>query len=43
MKTLKYGNMEFQVVLRSDEEEIFMEALKSDIAAARKYHAWRNR
>ena len=43
MKTLKYGNMEFQVVLRPDEEERFMEALEFDIAAARKYHAWRNR
>ena len=43
MKTLKYGNMEFQVVLRPDEEEIFMEALESDIAAAIKFHARRTR
>ena len=41
MKTLKYGNMEFQVDLTPDEEEIFMEALESDIAAARKFHARR--
>jgi hypothetical protein len=43
MKTLKYGNMEKQLDLKPDEEEIFMEALESDIAVARKFHAWRTR
>ena len=43
MKTLTYGNMKVQVDLTPDEEKIFMEALESDIAAARKFHARRTR
>ena len=38
MKTLTYGNLEIQLDLTPGEEEIFLEAILSDIAAARKYH-----
>jgi hypothetical protein len=41
MKTLTYGNMKIQVDLKPDEEKIFIEALESDIVAARKFHRWR--
>jgi hypothetical protein len=43
MKTLTYGNMKVQLDLSPNEEKIFMEALESDIAAARKFHARRTR
>jgi hypothetical protein len=43
MKTLTYGNMKIQMDLTPDEEKIFMEAIESDIAAARKFHARRSR
>ena len=43
MKTLTYGNMKIQLDLSPNEEKIFMEALESDIAAARKFHARRTR
>ena len=38
MKILMYGNLKIQLDLTADEEKIFMEAIQSDIAAARKYH-----
>ena len=43
MKTLTYGNMKVQLDLSPNEEKIFIEALESDIAAARKFHARRTR
>ena len=43
MKTLTYGKMKVQLDLSPNEEKIFMEALESDIAAARKFHARRPR
>ena len=43
MKTLTYGNLKVQLDLSPNEEKIFMEALESDIAAARKFHARRTR
>jgi|YelNatPaOPRAMG01_1025707.scaffolds.fasta_scaffold211061_1 hypothetical protein len=41
MKTLTFGNMKVRLDLDPDEEKIFMEALESDISAARKFHARR--
>ncbi len=41
MKTLTYGPMEISFDLTPDEEKIFIEQIESDIAAARKFHAWR--
>ncbi len=38
MKTLTYGNLKVQLDLTPEEEKIFIEAIQSDIAAARKYH-----
>jgi hypothetical protein len=38
MKTLTYGNLKVQLDLTPGEEEIFLEVIQSDIAAARKYH-----
>ena len=43
MKTLTYGNLKVQLDLSPNEEKIFMEAIESDIAAARKFHARRTR
>jgi hypothetical protein len=43
MKTLTYGNLKVQLDLSPNEEKIFIEALESDIAAARKFHARRTR
>ena len=43
MKTLTYGNLKVQLDLSPNEEKIFIEALESDIAAARKFHARRKR
>lgn len=39
MKTLTYGNLEIQLDLTPDEEKIFLEAIQSDISAAKKFHA----
>ncbi|MHB1708723.1 MAG: hypothetical protein ACYCT2_04525 [Thermoplasmataceae archaeon] len=41
MKTLIYGPMKRSLDLTPDEEKIFIEQVESDIAAARKFHAWR--
>ncbi|MHB1708777.1 MAG: hypothetical protein ACYCT2_04795 [Thermoplasmataceae archaeon] len=41
MKTLVYGPMKISLDLTPDEEKVFLEAIESDIAAARKFHAWR--
>ena len=43
MKTLTYGNLKVQLDLSPNEEKIFIEALESDIAAARKFHLRRSR
>jgi hypothetical protein len=43
MKTITYGTLKVQLDLRSDEEKIFIESLEAEIAAARKFHAWRSR
>ncbi len=41
MKTLTYGNLKVQLDLTPEEEKIFLEAIQSDIAAARKYQNFR--
>lgn len=41
MKTLTYGNLKVDLDLTPEEEAIFIEAIQSDISAARKFHARR--
>lgn len=43
MKTLTYGSLKINLDLDPRQEEIFVQALEIEIAAARKHQAWLDR